>query len=116
LSRNPASKSFRTTLSFRTRLHFPNRGHSASTYKGERKFNPHGLETKEAKPEADQIGVAVDPIIDAVTFDAVQAALKAKNQKATPPRVVTGPFLLTGIATCACCSGGMALRTGRSGR
>ena len=33
-----------------------------------------------------------------------------------PPRVVTGPILLTGIATCASCSGGMTLRTGKSGR
>jgi site-specific DNA recombinase len=30
--------------------------------------------------------------------------------------VVTGPILLTGIATCASCSGGMTLRTGKSGR
>jgi site-specific DNA recombinase len=35
--------------------------------------------------------------------------------KATPPRVVTGPILLTGIATCASC-GGMTLRTGKSDR
>ena len=33
-----------------------------------------------------------------------------------PPRVVTGPILLTGIATCASCGGGMTLRTGKSGR
>jgi site-specific DNA recombinase len=87
-----------------------------ATYKGEHKFNRKVWKTKEAKPEADQIGVAVDPIIDTATFDAVQAALKAKNPKATPPRVVTGPILLTGIATCASCSGGMTLRTGKSGR
>ena len=42
--------------------------------------------------------------------------LKAKNPRAMPPRVVTGPILLTGIATCASCSGGMTLRTGKSGR
>ncbi|WP_246756907.1 zinc ribbon domain-containing protein [Bradyrhizobium neotropicale] len=42
--------------------------------------------------------------------------LKAKNPKAMPPRVVTGPILLTGIATCASCSGGMTLRTGKSGK
>jgi hypothetical protein len=29
---------------------------------------------------------------------------------------VTGPILLTGIATCASCGGGMTLRTGKSGR
>jgi len=87
-----------------------------STYKGEHRFNRKVWKTKEAKPEADQIAVAVDPIIDAATFDAVQAMLKAKNPRVMPPRVVTGPILLTGIATCAGCGGGMTLRTGKSGR
>lgn len=87
-----------------------------ATYKGEHRFNRKVWKTREAKPEADQVAVAVDPIIDAATFDAVQAMLKAKNPKATPPRVVTGPILLTGIATCASCGGGMTLRTGKSGR
>jgi len=86
------------------------------TYRGEHRFNRKVWKTREAKPEADQVAVQVDPIIDAATFDAVQAMLKAKNPKATPPRVVTGPILLTGIATCASCGGGMTLRTGKSGR
>ena len=58
----------------------------------------------------------VEPIIEAGLFDAVQARCKARNPKAMPPRVVTGPILLTGIATCASCGGGMTLRTGKSGR
>jgi site-specific DNA recombinase len=87
-----------------------------ATYKGEHKFNRKVWKTREAKPESEQVAVQVDPIIDAATFDAVQAMLKAKNPKATPPRVATGPILLTGIATCAGCGGGMTLRTGKSGR
>ncbi|NEJ60762.1 recombinase family protein [Rhizobium leguminosarum] len=86
------------------------------TYKGEHRFNRKVWKTKEAKPESDQIAVPVDPIIDAATFDAVQALLKSKNPRAMPPRVVTGPILLTGIATCASCNGGMTLRTGKYGR
>ncbi len=50
--------------------------------------------------EADHIPAPVEPIIDAATFDALQAALRPRNPKAMPPRVVTGPILLTGIATC----------------
>ena len=46
----------------------------------------------------------------------VQASLKSRNPKILPPRVVTGPILLTGIATCAGCNGGMTLRTGKTGR
>ena len=87
-----------------------------ATYKGERRFNRKVWKTKEAKPDADQIVVPVPPIIDAAAFDVVQALLKAKNPKVVPPRVVTGPILLTGIATCASCGGGMTLRTGKSGR
>ena len=87
-----------------------------ATYKGEHSFNRQLWKTKQAKPVADHIAVPVEPIIDAATFDAVQVALRAKNPKAMPPRVVTGPILLTGIATCASCGGGMTLRTGKSGR
>lgn len=74
------------------------------TYKGLHRFNRKVWKTKERKPDADQIGVPVEPIIDEATFDAVQAMLRAKNPKVTPPRVVTGPILLTGIATCATCA------------
>lgn len=77
------------------------------TYKGMHRFNRKVWKTREAKPEAEQIAVAVDPIIDAATFDSVQVMLKSKNPRATPPRVVTGPILLTGLATCASCSGGI---------
>ncbi|WP_095089997.1 recombinase family protein [Mesorhizobium sophorae] len=89
---------------------------TSPTYKGEYRFNRKVWKTKETKPDDQQIAVAVDPIIEAGTFDAVQATLKAKNPKVMPPRVVTGPILLTGIATCADCNGGMTLRTGKYGR
>jgi site-specific DNA recombinase len=84
--------------------------------KGEHRINRKVWKTRKAKPEADHISVAIDSVIDAATFDAVQAMLRARNPKALPPRVVTGPILLTGIATCASCSGGMTLRTGKTGR
>lgn len=87
-----------------------------TTYKGEHWFNQKVWKTRERKPAAEQIVVSVVPIIDPPVFDAVQAMLKAKNPRVMPPRVVTGPILLTGIATCASCGGGMTLRTGKSGR
>ena len=79
------------------------------TYKGERWFNRDG-------PEEDRLIVPVPPIIDPATFDAVQRSLRSRNPKMTPPRVVSGPILLTGLATCASCGQGMLLRTGKSGR
>lgn len=85
-------------------------------YKGEAHFNRTDSKTRKAKPVTDHIIVPVDLIIDAAIFDAVQAQLKARNPKVAPPHVVTGPILLTGLATCATCGGGMTIRTGKSGR
>ena len=47
-------------------------------------------------------------------FGEVQSLLKARSPKVTPPRTVSGPILLTGLAVCATCEGGMTLRTGTS--
>lgn len=41
---------------------------------------------------------------------------KSRSPAMTPPRVVSGPTLLTGTCFCAACGGAMALRTGNSGR
>jgi site-specific DNA recombinase len=58
-----------------------------TTYKGAHRFNRKLWKTRQAKAEADHVAVAVDAIIDAATFDAVQTALRARNPKALPPRV-----------------------------
>lgn len=89
---------------------------TSTTYKGDYLFNRKVWKTKEDKPETEQILVPVEPIIEPALFDAVQRRLASRNPKAMPPRVVTGPILLTGLATCATCGGGMTLRTGKSGR
>lgn len=89
---------------------------TSTTYKGEYRFNRKGWKTREEKPAAEQILVPVEPIVEPAIFDAVQARLKSRNPKMVPPRIVTGPILLTGLATCATCGGGMTLRTGKSGR
>ncbi len=44
----------------------------------------------------------------------MQKLLKQRDPRVTPPRVVTGPILLTGLAVCATCGGAMTLRTGTS--
>jgi site-specific DNA recombinase len=87
-----------------------------TVYKGEAVFNRTDSKTRKVKPASEHIVVPVDPVIDPALFDAVQAQLKARNPKVIAPRVVTGPILLTGVATCATCGGGMTLRTGKSGR
>src|SRR5690606_21568203 len=89
---------------------------TSTTYKGEYRFNRKVWKTKEDMPEDQQVVVPVPPIIEPALFDEVQKRLAARNPKTAPPRVVTGPILLTGLATCATCGGGMTLRTGKSGR
>ena len=85
-----------------------------ATYIGRHEFNKRA-KSKELKPFSEVIAVAVPPLIDQATFDAVQAHLRARNPKVTPARVVSGPTLLTGICFCADCGGAMTLRTGKGG-
>jgi hypothetical protein len=42
--------------------------------------------------------------------------LEARRPTRTPPRVVTGPTLLTGLVRCETCGGSMTIRTGKGGR
>ncbi len=85
------------------------------TYIGRHEFNKRG-KTKALKPVDQVIAVAVPPLIDRDTFDAVQAHLKSRNPQVAPPQVVGGPTMLTGICFCADCGGAMTIRTGKSGR
>ena len=58
--------------------------------------------------------IPVPTIIEPNTFEQVQRQLQARSPKRQAPRVTTGPILLTGLAVCATCRGGMTLRTGTS--
>lgn len=57
--------------------------------------------------------MAVPPIVSKADHEAVRARLTSRNAKWTPPRVSTGPNLLTGICFCGSCGGAMTLRTGK---
>jgi DNA invertase Pin-like site-specific DNA recombinase len=83
------------------------------TYAGTRWFNVRDSKTGKVRPRSEWVAMEVPPIIERGMFDRVQACLADRNPKKTPPRVVTGPTLLTGLATCALCGSGMTLRTGK---
>ncbi|HEX9590115.1 MAG TPA: recombinase family protein [Bradyrhizobium sp.] len=87
-----------------------------TTYIGRHRFNTKFWKTRERKPEAEIIEMAVPPIIEVAEFEAVQALLKSRSPALTAPRIVSGPTLLTGICFCAACGMAMTLRTGKSGR
>lgn len=84
-----------------------------TTYIGEHRFNTRSHKDRERKPESEVAIMAVPPLIERDTFEAVQARLKARNPMVTPARVSSGPTLLTGICFCAKCGGAMTLRTGK---
>jgi site-specific DNA recombinase len=61
------------------------------------------------------VEVPVPPIVPMDLFERAQARLAINNPKVTPPRVVNGPTLLAGLATCATCGASMT-RTGTTRR
>jgi site-specific DNA recombinase len=68
------------------------------------------------KDKSEWVSFPTPVIIDPETFEAVQKLLEARRPTRVPPRVVTGPTHLTGLARCAECGGGMTIRTGKGGR
>jgi site-specific DNA recombinase len=84
------------------------------SYTGTHYHNKTDSRTRKPRPESEWVPISVPKVIEQETFDAVKRTLIARRPKNTPPRVVTGPTLLTGLAKCVC-GGGMQLRTGKSG-
>ena len=75
---------------------------------------PYGVRssrTGELNDPSTVVEIDVPTIIPLTLFEQVQARLARNNPKVTPPRVVNGPTLLTGLAICASCGSGMT-RTG----
>ena len=83
-------------------------------YAGRGRFNVIDSRTRTRKPDTEHIGWDTPIVIEPPIFERVQALLKQRNPRVSPPRVVSGPILLTGLAYCATCSGAMTLRTGTS--
>jgi site-specific DNA recombinase len=86
------------------------------TYAGTHWFNVKEAKTGKTRPRSEWVAMEVLAVLDRTLFDRVQTLLADRNPRKTPPRVVTGPILLTGVAVCAACGSGMTLRTGKSNR
>ncbi|CCQ72455.1 Putative site-specific recombinase and resolvase superfamily protein [Magnetospira sp. QH-2] len=87
-----------------------------TAYKGEHVFNKKCSKTKRTKDPSEWVMFETPTVIEPEQFDRVQALLEKRRPSQTPPRVVNGPTLLTGLAKCGDCGGGMTLRTGKGGR
>jgi hypothetical protein len=81
-------------------------------YAGRMRFNHADARLRRRKSPSEHVFAEVPAIIEPAVFAQVQSILKDRNPRVTPPRVVTGPILLTGLAVCATCRGAMTLRTG----
>ena len=87
---------------------------SNPVYAGRRRFNVKDSRTYRLKGASEHVYCDAPAIIGHEQFDRVQTLLKSRNPRVNPPRVVTGPILLTGLAVCASCGGSMTLRSGTS--
>ena len=71
---------------------------------------PYGVRNARTGTLNDPVNIVeidIPPIIPMDVFEQVQARLASNNPRVTPPRVVNGPRLLTGLAVCATCGAGM---------
>ena len=84
-----------------------------TVYIGQWKFNKTSSRTRQRKPD-EEVVIPVPALIEPRVFEQVQRQLHARSPRVVAPRVTTGPILLTGLAVCATCRGGMTLRTGTS--
>jgi DNA invertase Pin-like site-specific DNA recombinase len=85
-----------------------------ATHGGSYTFKRVSAETEEAKPQAETVSYPFPVIVSPETLAQVRQHLASRAPARTPPRVVSGPILLTGLAICSTCGGGMTLRTGTS--
>ncbi|AEM40600.1 Resolvase, N-terminal domain protein [Ketogulonicigenium vulgare WSH-001] len=86
-----------------------------TTYVGQHRFNRRGKD-RTRKADDEVITLAVPPLIDQATFNAVQTLLRDRNPKTLLPHLVSSPNMLTGLLHCAQCGGLMTMRTGKAGR
>ena len=90
-----------------------------TSYKGVAYYNMRNSKTRELRPESAWVAVPVPRIVSDDDWQTVQNKLRASNPRKTPPRVVSGPTVLVGLARCGAdgdgCGGGMTISTGKSG-
>ena len=87
--------------------------------RGEYRYNMRDSRTGLLRPESEWIRYAVEPIVDAETFEAVRRIREGRDPNGEAPartRTLTLPTLLTGLLSCEHCGKAMTLATDKSGR
>ena len=88
----------------------------SSTYMGLHYYNRKASKTGKLKDPREWIAMDCPAIIAPDIFEKVQRHLDSRRPTVTAARLTNGAMLLTQIARCPHCGGGMALRTGKSGQ
>jgi hypothetical protein len=83
-------------------------------YAGRQRFNVKDSRTFRLKGANEHVYCDAPAIVGSEVFDRAQALLRSRNPHVTPPRVISGPILLSGLAVCASCGASMTLRAGTS--
>ena len=89
---------------------------TSPTYAGTHYFDRRCSRSGGIKAREEWVAARVPAIIDSEAWTIVQSSLASRNPRRTPPRLVSGPTLLTGLAQCGHCGSGMTIRTGKGGR
>lgn len=85
-------------------------------YFGKYCFNKHDAKAGKMKPQTEWICFAIEPIVDASTFQQIQDRRATRELSPVSRSATHSPTLLTGLLKCASCGAGMTLATGKSGR
>lgn len=85
-------------------------------YIGRHHYNQTDSRLNKTRARSEWVYFETPKIVDPDIFQKVQDKLASRQPTRVPPRIVNGPTLLTGLAKCAICGGGMTIRTGKSGR
>ena len=88
----------------------------STTCMGLHHYNRKSSKANRPHDPSEWIAMEVPAIIEPQDFDAIQQHLENRRPSVTPARLTNGAMLLTQIARCPHCGGGMTLRTGKSGK
>ncbi len=86
------------------------------TYAGTHYYNRKDWRKGKQREPAKWVPYETPVIIEPHTWRDVQRRLRSRRATRVAPRVLNGPVLLTGLAKCATCGGGLTLVTGKSGK
>ena len=85
-----------------------------TAYVGEAKYNVRDRKSGAKRPEHEIVRYKVPAIVDQNLFDKAQAKRIAHHPHVMAPRIAAPAMLLSGLAVCEHCGGGMTQRTGTS--